>query len=70
MEGARLLGPVMRGCQFYISATSSGIHQVVLPKVISDHVLVLFHVGDVSMVKMLFRFENVCLEAELDFQTL
>jgi len=41
-----------------------GIHQVVLPKITSDHVPILLHVGDVSGTRRPFKFENVWLEVE------
>ena len=41
-----------------------GAHQVALPKITSDHVLILLHVGDIPLVKRPFRFDNVWLEVE------
>jgi len=35
-----------------------------LPKITSNHVPILLHVGDIPSVKMPFRFENVWLEVE------
>jgi len=32
---------------------------VTLPKITSDHVPILLHVGDITLVKRPFRFENV-----------
>jgi len=41
-----------------------GAHQVTLPKITSDHVPILLHVGDIPLVKRPFRFENVWFEVE------
>ena len=41
-----------------------GAHQVALPKITSDHVPILLHVGDIPLVKRPFRSENVWLEVE------
>jgi len=41
-----------------------GVHQVILPKIISDHFQILLWMGTTHVAKRSFKFENVWLEVD------
>jgi len=72
LEGARLTWsiheevPILSPIDCFLFSVEwvdhfQGAHQVT-PKITSNHVPILLHIGDVPLLKRPFRFKNECLE--------